>query len=103
VLGLQIEKGEIIKALDLLKSLAISSQCLEEVSTDLIIGLLKSEGKNVIMVVVDRLKNYVEFLSLSHPFKSSTLFTSFVETIQSLYENPKIIVSDEDPILTSNF
>jgi hypothetical protein len=70
---------------------------------DFIIGLPKSEGKSVIMVVVGRLTKYAHFRALSHPFKASTISTAFMETIQKLHENPKIIVSDRDPIFTGNF
>jgi hypothetical protein len=42
-----------IKTLGLLQPLSIPSQCWEEVSMDFIIGLPKSEGKIVIMVVVE--------------------------------------------------
>ena len=68
-----------------------------------IIGLPKSERKSVIMVVVDRLTKYVHFCALSHPFKSSTVSTAFMEIIQKLHGNQKIIVSDRDPIFTRNF
>ena len=70
---------------------------------DFIIGLPKSEGRSVIMVVVDRLTKYAHFCSLSHPFKASTFSTAFMETIQNLHGNSKIIVSDRDPIFTGNF
>jgi hypothetical protein len=70
---------------------------------DFITGLPKSEGKSVIMVVVDRLTKYAHFCALSHPFKASTVSTAFMETIQKLHGNPKIIVSDRDPIFTGNF
>ena len=70
---------------------------------DFITGLRKSEGKSVIMVVVDRLTKYAHFFALSHSFKSSTVATSFMETIKKLHGNPKIIVSDRDPIFTRNF
>jgi hypothetical protein len=69
---------------------------------DFIIGLTKYEGKNVIMVVVDRLTKYAHFCFLSHPFKTSTT-TTLMETIKKLHGNPKIIVSDRKPIFTSNF
>ena len=70
---------------------------------DFIIGLPKSEGKNVIMVIVDRLSKYAHLCALSHPFKESIVATAFMETIQKLRENPNIIVSDRDPIFTGNF
>jgi hypothetical protein len=70
---------------------------------DFIIGLPKSEGKNAIMVIVDRLTEYAHFCALSHPLKASTVSTTFMETVQKLHGNPKIIVSDRDPIFTGHF
>ena len=70
---------------------------------DFITGLSKSEGKSVIMVVVDRLAKYAHFCALSHPFKASTVSIAFMEIIQKLNGNPKIIVSDRDPIFTELF
>jgi hypothetical protein len=70
---------------------------------DFIIGLLKSKGKSVIMVIVDRLTKYTHFCALSHPFKASTISTAFMETVQKLHGSPKIIVSDRDPIFTGHF
>ena len=70
---------------------------------DFITGLPKSEGKSVIMVVVDRLTKYAHFCALSHPFKASTDSTTFMDTIQKLHGNPRVIVSDKDPIFTGNF
>ena len=70
---------------------------------DFFTGLPKSEGRSVIMVVVDRLTKYAHFCALSHPFKANTIATTFMETIQKLHGNPKIIVSDKDPIFTGNF
>jgi hypothetical protein len=70
---------------------------------DFITGLPKSEGKSVIMVIVDRLTKYAHFCALSHPFKASTVATAFMETVQKLHGSPKIIVSDRDPIFTDIF
>ena len=70
---------------------------------DFIIGLSKSEGNTIIMVVVDRLTKYAHFCALSHPFKASTVSTAFMEKIQKLHGNPKIIVRDKDLIFTGNF
>ena len=99
----QQNKVETINTLGLLQPLSIPSQRWEEVSMDFITGLPKSEGKNVIMMVVERLTKYAHFCSLLHPFKASTFATAFMETIQKLHGNPKIIVSDRDPIFTRNF
>ena len=70
---------------------------------DFITSLPKSEGKTVIMVVVDRLTKYAHFCALSHQFKASTVATTFMDTIQKLHGNPRVIVSDIDPIFTGNF
>jgi IS30 family transposase len=70
---------------------------------DFITGLPKSEGKSVIMVIVDRVTKYAHFCALSHPFKASTVSTAFMETFQKLHGSPKIIVSDRDPIFTRHF
>ena len=94
---------ETIKTPGLLQPLSIPSQRWEEVSMDFITGLPKSEGKSVIMVIVDRLTKYAHFFALSHPFKASTVATAFMEIIQKLHGNSNIIVSDKDPIFIGNF
>ena len=100
----QQNKFDTIKTPGLLKPLSIPSQRWEEILMDFIIGLPKSEGKSVVMVVVDRLTKYAHFCALSHPFKESTVATTFMKTIQKLHGNLKIIVSDRDPIfIGSNF
>ena len=70
---------------------------------DFITGLPKSEGKSVIMVVVDRLTKYAHFCALSHPFKASTVTNYFMETVQKLHGTPNIIVSDRDSIFIGKF
>ena len=55
------------------------------------------------MVVVDRLTKYAHFCALSHPFKESTIATTFVDTIQKIPGNTRVIVSDRDPIFIGNF
>jgi hypothetical protein len=99
----QQNKVETIKTLCLLQPLAIPSQHWEEISMDFITGLPKSEGKSVIMVIVDKLTKYADFCALSHPFKASTVATAFMEIVQKLHGNPNIIGSDRDPIFTRHF
>ena len=96
----QQNKVETIKTPGLLQPLSIPSQLREEDSMDFIKGLQKSEGKSVIMVIVDRLTKCAHFCALSHPLKDSTFSTTFMETVQKLHGSPKIIVSDKDSIFT---
>jgi hypothetical protein len=70
---------------------------------DFITRLPNSEGKNVIMVIVDRLTKYTHFCALSHPFKASTVAIAFMEIVQNLHGSPKIIISDRDPIFIGHF
>jgi hypothetical protein len=65
----QQNKVETIKTLGILQPLSIPSQCWQEVPIDFITGLPNSEGKSVIMVIVDRLTKYAHLCALSHPFK----------------------------------
>jgi hypothetical protein len=99
----QQNKGETIKTPSLLQPLAIPNQRWEEVSIYFITSLSKSEGKTVMMVVVDRLTKYAHFCSLCHHFKASTITATFMERIQKLHGVPKIIVSDKDLIFYGNF
>jgi hypothetical protein len=101
--GMKQNKVETINTPSILQPLSIPSQCWEEVSMDFITRLPKSEGKSVIMVIVDRLTKYTHFCALSHPFKASAVATTFMETVQKLHGSPKIIVSDRDPIFTGHF
>jgi hypothetical protein len=94
----QQNKVETINTPGLLQPLTIPSQHWEEVSMDFITRLLNFEGKSFIMVIVDRLTKYTHFCALSHPFKTSTVSTTFMEIVQNLHGIPKIIVSDRDPI-----
>ena len=94
---------EIINISGLLQPLSILSQWWTYFLIDLIIGLPKSEGKSVVMVVVDKITKYSHFNVLSHPFKVSMITNSFMETIQKLHGTPNIILSDRDLIFTSNF
>ena len=85
----QQNKIKTIKTPGMLQPLPIPSQRWEEVSMDFITGLPKLEGKCLITVIVDRFTKYAHFSALSHPFKVSTVATTFMERIENLHGNSK--------------
>ena len=62
-----------------------------------------SHGKDIILVVVDRLRKYAHFMSLLHPFTTRVVVEKFVEGVVKLHCMPQSIVSDHDPIFISKF
>lgn len=66
-------KGGNIPYLGFLQPLPISHHAWRHVSMDFLERLPKSKGKDVIFVVVDRMKQFTHFMSLSHPYKALTV------------------------------
>lgn len=63
---------------------------------DFITELPKVEGKTVILVVVDRLTKYANFLPLPPNFNASVVASTFVNGVIKLHGIPASIVSDRD-------
>jgi hypothetical protein len=68
---------------------------------DFVEGLPKSHGKDVILVIVDRLTKYAHFLPMAHPYTVHSVATLFLDNIVKLHGMPAVIVSDRDRIFTS--
>lgn len=87
----------------LLQPLPIPKNNWTDISMDFIEGLPRSQGYNVIFVVVDCLSKYSHFLPLAHPYIASTVAKLFLDNIFKLHGMPLSIVSDRDPVFTSSF
>uniref|UniRef100_J3KUY5 Integrase catalytic domain-containing protein n=1 Tax=Oryza brachyantha TaxID=4533 RepID=J3KUY5_ORYBR len=70
-------------------------------SMDFIEGLPKSAGKDIILVVVDRLTKYGHFIGMSHPITVGDVVDVFMREIHRLHGTPLAIVTDRDRIFTS--
>ena len=70
---------------------------------DFTIDLPKLEGKNIIMLVVDKLTKYAHICSLSQSFSASKIVEAFMGIVYKLHGKMKIIVSDRDTIFTRKF
>ena len=66
-------------------------------------GLPKSQMKDVLFVVMDRLTKYVHFIPLSHAYISTKVASLYMQFAFKLHGMLCTIVSDRDPIFTSCF
>lgn len=96
-------KAESIPYPGLLQPLTVPSQVWTSVSMDFIEGLPKSNGKTVILLVVDRLSKYAHFMALSHPFTARIVAKCYFDSVIKLHRIPTDIVCDRDKIFTSQF
>jgi hypothetical protein len=70
---------------------------------DFIEGLPKSNGYDVILVVVDRLTKYAHFVAIKHPYTTADIAQVFMDRIVKLHGLPQSIVSDRDTVFVSTF
>jgi len=97
----QLVKVEHTHPAGLLQPLPIPGTPWSCISLDFIEALPKSNGKEVILVVVDRLTKYAHFIALAHPYSVEQIVAVILDNIVRLHGPPTEIVSDRDRIFTS--
>ena len=66
-----------VATLGLMQPFPVAHDPFIDISMDFIDGLPKYEGKDVIMVVVDCLRKYAYFMSLSHLYSTPMFLSKF--------------------------
>jgi hypothetical protein len=89
--------------LGLLQPLPILVGVWQDLSMDFIEGLPKSQGYNVILVVVDRFTKYAHFLPVKHPYTVHSIAQTSMDSVVKLHDIPHSIVTDRDTIFLCNF
>jgi hypothetical protein len=87
----------------LLQPLPIPEHKWEIISMDFITGLPRTQGKDYIFIVLDRLTNFAHFFSIATDFSVAQVVKLFFREIFISHNLPKTIFSDRDSGFKSTF
>ena len=65
----------------MLQPLPIPEKPWVAMSMDFILGLPKSQMKDVVLVVVERFTKFVHFIALSHPYTASKVAALYMQNV----------------------
>jgi hypothetical protein len=97
----QKNKTETVPYPGLLYPIPIPDMAWQLITMDFIEALPKFEGKDTILVVVNKLTKYSHFIPLSHPFTIKCIVQVFLDNVFTLHGLPLAIITDRDRIFTS--
>jgi hypothetical protein len=86
-----------------LQPLDVPTTMWADIAIEFVEGLQKIKGKSVILTVVDPFSKAAHFLSLEHPYTTTTVAQIFFNIVVRLHGILSTIVSDWDPIFTGHF
>lgn len=96
-------KNEQLPYPGLLQPLEVPERAWIHIIMDFVEGLPNSEGKEVIMVMVDRFSKYNYVIGLSHSFTAVTIVRQFMDHIYRLHGLPKSIIINKNTIFLKHF
>jgi hypothetical protein len=81
----------------------MSSMIWVDVMMDFIKGFPRVNGKSIILTVVDRFSKSTHFITPGHPYMATSAARAIFNTVVKLHGIPDSIMSDRDPMFTSQF
>ena len=81
----------------LLQPLPIPKIVFSGITMDFNAGLPKSKGIDVVLMVIDRLTKYGQFIPLSHPYIATVVAQLFLSNVYKFQGLPTTILKDLDP------
>ena len=99
----QKNKAEHVPYPGLLQPISIPQQAWLHITMDFIERLPKSQGYDIVLVVIDRFTKSGHFIRLTHPFIAKTVAQVFLDHIYKLHGLPESIITDRDKVFTSVF
>ncbi|GKD40485.1 retrotransposable element Tf2, partial [Tanacetum coccineum] len=91
-------KSDLSAYLGFLHPLPIPDRIWQDISMDFIESLPMSQGKNALLVVVDRLSKYAHFLPITHPYTTLQVAQLFLDNVYKLYASLNYIKSNKNAI-----